>query len=314
MVALGDSDRTSTADLGAVVVAVALVALVVFSPLGSVRTVAVVVGLPFVLLVPGYALVSAVFPGAGETAPTPAATTSWLGRLGLSVGGSVVAVAAVGGILDFTIWGFQREAIVTGLSLFTLAATGVAWYRRVQLPVDQRAGTTVASLSDRTRSVVVGEGPAGLLLTLVVLVSAAGAVGVVAQESTQRGAVTEFYVLGENESGALVADDYPSEATVGEPTTVGIGLGATEGSFEGTVVASLERVTREGDRVRIRDSRRLDQFNVTVGAGETTVRRHTVQPPFAGERLRLTYRLYRQGADTPLRQVHIWLTVTPQSA
>ena len=302
---------TPTADLVAVMVAVALVAALVVSPLGAVRPVAVAVGLPFVLLVPGYALVSAVFPAAGETAPLSQRTTSWVGRLGLSVGGSVVAVAAVGGVLDFTVWGFRREAVVAGLCLFTLAAVAVAWYRRRALPPERRAGTDAGRLAARTRSVVVGQGPASALLTLVVLLSVAGAVGVVAQESTQRGVVTEFYVLGENDSGELVADEYPSAVSVGEPTTVGIGLGATgAGPFDGTVVASLERVTRAGDTVRIRESRRLDSFNVTASAGETTVRRHTVQPPFAGERLRLTYRLYRQGSDRPLRQVHIWLAVT----
>lgn len=310
----GDGGRTSTADLGVVVAAVALVVAVVASPLGAVRPVALVVGLPFVLLVPGYALVAAVFPGAGEAAPTPAATTSWLGRLGLSVGGSVVAVAVVGGVLDFTVWGFQRTAVVAGLCLFTLAAVAVAWYRRAQVPIDRRAGTDWASLVAGARAIILGDGPVGVALTLAVLLSAAGAVGVVAQESTERGVVTEFYVLGQDESGELVAENYPSNVTVGEPMTVGIGLGATgSGPLAGSVVASLERVTREGDRVRIRESRRLDQFNMTAPAGETVVRRHTVQPPVAGDRLRLTYRLYRQGTDSPLRQVHVWLTVRPRS-
>lgn len=308
-------DGPPSADLVAVVVAVVLAAALVVTPLGSFRPVAILVGLPFVLLVPGYALVSAMFPGAGETGPLPGTTTSWLGRLGLSLGGSVVTIAAVGGLLDFTVWGFQRGAVVAGLCLFTLVATALAWYRRAQLPSERRAGTDAASMVGRARSVVAGEGPAGLLLTLVVLLSAAGAVGVVAQESTEQGTVTEFYVLGENESGELVAADYPTEVTVGQPTTVGIGLGATgSGPVTGTVVASLERVTREGDTVRIRESRRLDRFNMTAAPAETTVRRHTIQPPFPGERLRLTYRLYRQGTDTPLRQVHIWLTVSPQSS
>jgi len=311
----GAVGRTSVADLVAVVVAVALVSLVVFSPVGSVPAVAIAVGLPFALLVPGYALVSAVFPEAGETAPTPGSDTSWVGRLGLSVGGSVVAVALVGGVLDFTVWGFQREAVVVGLCLVTLAATAVAWYRRAALPVQRRAGTDAAAVAARMRSVVVGDGTAGTLLTLVVLLSAAGAVGVVAQESTEPGVVTEFYVLGETDSGELVAGAYPSEATVGEPTTVGIGVGTTgPRAFEGTVVVSLERVTREGDTVWINESRRLDEFGVQVQPGERTERRHTVQPPFAGERLRLTYRLYQQGADSPLRQVHVWLTVNSQSS
>ncbi|MDS0261393.1 DUF1616 domain-containing protein [Haloarcula sp. S1CR25-12] len=308
----GVEDRwTATADLGVTVLSVALVAVVAFSPAGSVRPLALAVGVPFVLLVPGYAFVSAVFPRAGETGPTDEPGMSWLGRLGLSVGGSVVAVGVVGGLLDFTVWGFQREAVVAGLCLFTLAATVVAWYRRRRLPVDRRAGTTAGAIAARTRTAVRGDGVAGTLLTLVVLLSAAGAVGVVAEESANDGLVTEFYLLGEDGSGELVADSYPEAATVGEPTTVGVGVGTTgPRAFDGRVVARLERITREGDTIRVRDARVLDQFSVRVGPGETTVRRHTVQPPFAGERLRLTYRLYRAGADSPLRQVHIWLTVT----
>jgi len=128
------------ADLWAVVASVVLVAAVVFSPAGTVRPLAIAVGLPFVLVVPGYALVSAVFPRAGETASLSSGT-SWLARLGLSVVGSVVAVALVGGVLDFTVWGFQRTPVVAGLCLFTLAHSlvaavplsvavlAVAWYR-----------------------------------------------------------------------------------------------------------------------------------------------------------------------------------------
>ena len=311
MVVAGSDDRAvPRADLLAVVAGVVLVLAVVFTPLGEWRPLALVVGLPFVLLGPGYAIVSAVFPRTGETGAGPG--TAWLARLVLSVGGSVVAIAVVGVTLDFTVWGFQRDAVVGALVALTLAATVVAWYRRRQVPVEIRAGADVAAIRERTLATLVGDGPAGVVLTLLVVAVAAGSVAVVAEDSTSSDAVTEFYILGQDESGELVADNYPTNLTVGEPTTVGIGVGTTRlRGLDGTVVASLERVNVNGESVTITESRQLGSFDVSVASGETVVRRHTVQPPMAGERLRLTYRLYESGSDSTFRRVQIWLSVSP---
>lgn len=306
-----ENERVPEADLLATVASVVLVALVVFTPVGGWRPIAVLVGLPFVLLVPGYALVSAVFPRAGEVTPGTGTNTSWSARLGLSVAGSVIAIAVVGGLLDFTVWGFQRTAVVTGLSVWTLVATIVAWYRRRRIPVADQAGVDLDTLGSRVRSVTIGEGVVGVLLLLVALGAVAGAVGVVVDESTGTASVTEFYILGEDESGELVAGSYPSNVTVDEPTTVGIGVGTTRSAFDGHVVTSLERVTVDGDTVRIEESRELGRFDVRVPAGETTVSRRTVRPSMIGEQLRLTARLYRDGSDTVVRRVHVWISVRP---
>ncbi|PAU85583.1 hypothetical protein CK500_02660 [Halorubrum salipaludis] len=308
---VGGNSRPRTADLFAVVASVLLAIGVAFTPLGEWRPIAVAFGLPFVLLVPGYALVSAVFPRAGETAPRSEGQTSWTARLGLSVAASTVTVALVGVALDFTVWGFGRTAVVVGLSVVTLGATSLAWYRRRRLPVTAQAGASVDAVRARVRSVALGDGLAGVALTLVVLVAAVGAVGVVADESTGTASVTEFYVLGEDGSGDLVAGSYPSNATAGEPTTLGVGVGTLRSDFDGRVVVSLERVTVEGDAVSVDESRELDRFDVRVSAGETNVTRRTVRPRTVGERLRLTARLYRDGSDSPVRQVHVWLTVRP---
>ncbi|MDZ7745920.1 MAG: DUF1616 domain-containing protein [Halobacteriales archaeon] len=89
------------------------------------------------------------------------------------------------------------------------------WYRRPRLPVTAQAGTEFDAVRARVRSVALGDGVADVVLTLVVLVAVAGAVGVVANESTSTGSVTEFYILGEDESGNLVAGSYPSNPTGG---------------------------------------------------------------------------------------------------
>lgn len=304
-------ERPPAADLLAVVAGVVLLGVVVFTPAGTWQPLAVVVGLPVVLLAPGYALVSAVFPRAGEAAPTPG-TTVWTARLCLSVAGSVVALTVVGVALDFSVWGFQREAVVVGLAAVTLAAVAVAWLRRRRLADADPAGVSLSTVGSRSRSLAVGGGALDAALTLVVLAAAVGTVAVVAEDTTASGEVTEFYVLGETDANELVAGAYPENLTAGEPVTVGIGVGTTRGSgFEGRVVATLERVAVGPDAARITDAQRLGTFDVAVPAGERTVRRHTVQPTLVGERLRLTYRLYERGSDQPFRRVQLWVSVAP---
>ncbi|WP_284033444.1 DUF1616 domain-containing protein [Halobaculum lipolyticum] len=273
---------------------------------------ALVVGLPFVLVAPGYGLVSALFPRAGETGPGEG--DGWLSRLLLSVAGSVMAVAVVGVVLEFTVWGFRREAVVGLLAALTLISTVVAWYRRRAVTPAARAGASGSALRERTRTLVAGDGALGVLLTVLVVVVAAGGVAVVVADTTSSGATTEFYVLGENESGELVAGTYPENVTVGEEATVGIGVGTTRpAGFDGSVVASLERVSVDGEATTVTESQRLGSFDVSVASGETDVRRHTFQPEMAGDRLRLTFRLYERGSESPFRRVQIWIGVTPRA-
>ncbi|EMA58870.1 DUF1616 domain-containing protein [Halorubrum lipolyticum] len=299
------------ADLFAVIASVALLAGVVFTPLGDIRVLAVVIGLPFVLLVPGYALVSAVFPRRGDLAPNSTTEISWVARIVASVAGSGIALTVVGVVLDFTVWGFDRTAIVMGLSVVSIVATGVAWYRRRRLATTDQAGIDFGAVRSTVRTTVIDESAVSVVLTILVVIAAAGAVGVVAEESTGEGSVIELYVLGEDESGELTAEAYPSNVTAGEPITAGVGVGTSRSSFDGYVSVRLERVTVDGDEVTVRESRRLDRIDIQLTPGERTTRRHTVRPSMVGEQLRLTYRLYRTGSDSPLRQVHLWLRVRP---
>lgn len=305
------NNRVLAADLFAVVATVILLAGIVFTPLGDIRVLAVVIGLPFVLLVPGYALVSAVFPRRGDLAPDSATEISWVARIGASVAGSGIALTVVGVMLDFTIWGFDRTAIVVGLSVVSVGATAVAWYRRRSLDTAYQAGIGLGAVRSTVRTAVIDESAVSVVLTILMVIATAGAVGVVAEESTSDGSVIELYVLGENESGELTAGAYPSNATVGDPITAGVGVGTSTLSFDGYVTVRLERVTVDGDDVTVRESRRLGRIDIQLSPGERTIRRHTVQPSMAGEELRMTYRLYRTGSESPLRQVHVWLTVRP---
>jgi len=267
----GDTEGPPGADLGAVAVGVFVLAAVVFTSLGEWRLLAIAVTLPIVLLAPGYALVAAVFPEAGETVPS-GGVTSWIARLVLSAAASIIAITIVGIALDFSVWGFRRDAVIAGLGALTLAASALAWVRRRRLPDSTAAGLSTTDLWARLQALPAGETPVGALLTVLVLAAAVGAVAVVAEDSQSAGAVTEFYVLGPDDSGELVAGSSPATCTAGTPATGGVGVGTTRaGGFDGRVVVTLERIAIEDGATRVTERQRLGAFDIAVAASERQV-------------------------------------------
>ena len=64
-----------------------------------------------IVIVPGYVLVAALFPGNDGI--------DWLERIALSLALSIVVVSLVGLVLDATPWGIRLGPIVVALALFT---------------------------------------------------------------------------------------------------------------------------------------------------------------------------------------------------
>jgi uncharacterized membrane protein len=84
-----------------------------------------VLGSLFVLFLPGYSLVEALYPKREEL--------SSLERLALSIGLSLALVPLVGLILNYTPWGIRLDPIVTSLSLLTISLMLLASYRKYGL-------------------------------------------------------------------------------------------------------------------------------------------------------------------------------------
>ena len=92
----------------------------------------IVLGLPFVLFLPGYVMTLALSPrkeamGAVE-------------RVALSFGLSIVAVSFIGLALNYTPWGIALNPILYSVSLFILACSVIAWLRQARLPAEERFG------------------------------------------------------------------------------------------------------------------------------------------------------------------------------
>ena len=320
-------------DLVVVFVSTVLVALLVLISTGTGGFVRPLLGLLLVLFLPGYALVAALFPESGQArdGSGPAGDArdglprriDGVERLTLSVGASVAVAPLIGLALNYTSWGITLVSVTLSLSAFTAVAAAIGIVRRQVLPENERfalvrprsarADSTTAVAGVRTRTDLVLN--VAVALTVVLVVSS-----VVYAVAAPRGseAITEFYLLTENETnGELVADEYPTEFVRGEPKPLIVGIENHERRpLNYTVLVALQRIENRNDSTTVVEQRRLRRFQVRVGANGSRLRRHTVSPPIAGERLRLTYLLYRGAvpsdptAENAYREIHLSVNVS----
>jgi len=156
----------------------------------------------------------------------------------------------------------------------------------------------------------------GLLLVFSVSVAAGGIV--YTMNTPDRGSgFTEFYLLTENESGALVATGYPTEFAPGERKPLVIGIENHEGQPTNyTVVAELQRVEQENGSTSVVEQREIRRFRTTASENETKLIQHSVNPPMNGTQLRLVYLLYRGDppanptVENAYRETHLQINVS----
>jgi uncharacterized membrane protein len=358
--------RELPADLAATAALTVLAALSATLPVVSETPLRVVLGLPLVLFLPGYALIAALFPEAGEGPPAEpegsgepagegadanasgtddgvadsnASGIDGIERVALSFGLSIAVVPLLGLVLNFTPWGIRLVPILVAVGGFTLAATALAARRRRELPASERFAVPYETWVADARAELFepdsrADAALNVLLVLSVLLATASVAYAVAVPK-QGEAFTEFYLLTENESGELVADNYPTEFASGEARPVVVGVGNHEHEPTNySVAVELQRVRFEdgsGERVNVFRSNatnasnvtavvtreeRLGSFNASVPANETFQREYQIRPTMTGERMRLTFLLYRDGlppdpsVDTAYRELHLWVNVS----
>lgn len=296
--------RTPYVDLLAVVCWLALVGGAALLPGLQGTPVVPALSVPFLLVGPGYAVVAALFPErtAGRQLGVP-------GRLVLSFGASVGVVVTVGLLLDFSVFGFARLPVLSGVAALTLAAVGVALWRRRR--VAEPAGLTPSTAREWVDRAV-GTTPLDAALSGAVVVAvliAAGAVyGLPAADPTPQ----EAYLLTPGPDGP-VADDYPQQLRIGEPVTLILGAeSGTDDSTPVTAVVSLQRTELRNGEVVVTERTELRRLAFTEPAGGTAQVEHTVTPTRAGD-LRLAYGVYfgpGEPTGEPDRRLTLQVTVT----
>jgi len=164
-------------------------------------------GIPFVLFLPGYAVVAALFPRRTDL--------TGIERLAYSLGLSLALTPLVGIAVNFTPWGIRLLPIVLSLALIIVAMAGFAFYRRERLAPSEDWAAPVRSA---TSAAVQRWREQGWLARLLMATLAIASVGfgatlvnvMVTPRVTE--SFTEFYVL--DPTGR--ADSYPQRLALGE--------------------------------------------------------------------------------------------------
>ena len=265
-----------------------LVALVLVVP--SAKPLRIILGLPFVLFFPGYALMAALFPRREDL--------DSIERIALSLGLSIAVVPLIGLALNYSPWGIRLDPILAFITLFILLAVAIAAFRRRELEADEAFAIEIdtqlpkwseSRLPDRLLAV-------GLAAALIAL----GVTGYfVATSSGSSESFTEFYVLG---PGGL-AEDYPSVITLGDDADVFVGVTNQEG--EDTTYRFEVRI--DGD---VTDE--LESVHLVEGA--TWENRITIVPAHVGPGQKVEFLLYREGDGDPYRNLHLFIDVEAAGA
>ena len=329
--------RQSHADLIAVAVVTLVAVGVVLGPPFDGSILRFGVGALFVLFVPGYALISALFPAAAKPAGSdePAAEPrsvlpgrlyaksgiNGVERAALAFATSLAVVPLIGIALSFTPWGIGVLPAVAALAGVTLSAVAVGWYRRERLPEAQRFGVPYDAWIARGRTRLFGaDSRVDALVTIILAVSvllAFGSVALAVASPPDGEQYSEFYILTEGPDEELVADRYPTELVAGEPEPIVVGLENYEASTtEYTVVVEIQDVERIDDnRLRIVDRERIDTFEPTVEDGESWQTEHDLEATMTGTDLRVSYLLYTDeppavaSTETADQSLHLWVDV-----
>jgi len=116
-----------------------------------------VLGIIFVLWLPGYAFIKALFP---QTLPFARALAHSLGttekdldiieRVALSLGMSIALVPIVGLLLNYTPWGIRLTPIVLSLTILTLAFATTAIAREYEIRIKQDASRILIPASQKS--------------------------------------------------------------------------------------------------------------------------------------------------------------------
>lgn len=303
-----------TSDL-LVVVALAIVVPVAILTLDVPWAIRWALGIPYLLVMPGYALIAAAFPEAprDRTARGPATQTpGWAARFGLSLVGSALLVATVAVGLSWT-YGIYLVTVLPAISAVTIGASLLAMARRLLLPEARRA--------DPLGEGIFAAGLGGLshtrfqtVLMVVAVVGLAGAVGYAIAVPPQGDGYSEVYLLEQGSDAQFAGGGEPPTIIAGTEYPLSIAIENHE--HESVTYDVLIRAQRFAPDGTVRSQRTLDTADVELAPDTRHVLDRSVSLQATSDaRTRLQVLVFTDGlpenpdaANTTLA-VHRWIEV-----
>lgn len=251
--------------------------------------------LVFLLFIPGYAFIAALFPQKDGI--------DAIERVACSLAVSLALVGLIGVGLNLSSLGVTVVSVVLSLMCLTLICIGAAWIRRQRLLPDDRFNVDFASVL-RLHHRLLPEADVKLNRTIaavfiVAVVISAATIAYIMVLPPQRETFTELYILGP--SG--LATDYPTNYTLGQQKPIIVGVINHESHDEQYV---LEVQLDGGARTTTLYSQQIALANSQ--SWEKTI---TLKPDRAGRHMEMEFLLYlNNNSSTPYQETHLWVNVT----
>jgi uncharacterized membrane protein len=246
----------------------------------------VILGLPFLLLFPGYVLTTAISPR--KTGMTG------IFRLTLSIGLSIAIVILIGFVLNYTSLGITLGSVLYTTFIFIVIISAVGWFRLGKLATAERLDLGFTFSLPRF-----GTGIDRFLYIFLILavLSAAGAIAYTIVKPKPGQNFTEFYLLGPKGQ----ALGYTQFLRAGETGKVTVGIV----NHEHEVVTYRIEVAIDGIK-----SNEVDSIKLTQGTKwENNV---TFMPLTPGTNEKVEFSLFKDNATTPLFDpLRLWINVSP---
>jgi uncharacterized membrane protein len=253
-------------------------------------------GLAYVLYVPGYCLAAALFPRIDDL--------GGIERLGLSLGLSVAIVPLLALLLDRLPWGLQLWPILLGEYGVIILCSAVAVGRRMRAKPGRAYAPelswrlrpwwrSLAQLERRIYALVAGTLLIAVLCSTWVLL-------VPAPDSF----MTEFYILGEQGR----AEDYPRQTVPGQQIAITAGISNHERAAAGyrIEVWASDR-WNAAQRVLL-----AQQGPITLAPGQEQRLPISWRTPALGDDQSVELLLFRDGVSAPYRRLQLWVDVGPK--
>ena len=247
----------------------------------------IIPGIPFVLFLPGYSLMAALYPrktGIGG-----------MERVLWSIGLSVAIVPLIGLCLNLIHPGISLIPGVVGMTSFIFVMSVVAWYRKRSLVEYERFSISFTlSLPLRRREQTALDRVLFIGFILAIL-CAVGVIGYKITTPVPEERITEFYIL--NAEGN--AFNYPGQLKIGEEGKVIVGITNSEHeemTYRLTVMVDgvLENMIRD----------------ITLSHGETKQTEITLSFSHAGDKQKVEFALYNEDESRPLvTPLRLWIDV-----
>ncbi len=198
--------------LSAIIATVILFIIEFFLKVTALR---VILGVPFVLFFPGFALICALIPKRTDMSTTV--------RIILSFIASILVDAAIGLVLNYISFGITFNSVIISTAIFIVVISLIGMAVQLAIHKDERA-----SLEFNFNFSSPVSGPLNISLIVVMILVVLGAIGAVAYYSIvpkSEKAYSQFYIV--NQGGQLYS---PADAVAGDNISLTLGIKNDEGA------------------------------------------------------------------------------------